>query len=122
MPRVHRGVTKGRRHKKVLDAASGYRGVRSRRFRTAKEQLLHSMVYAYRDRRDRKGQFRRLWIARINAAARANGIPYSRFIEGLRAAGAELDRKMLAEIAVSDPAAFSSLADLARQNLQKTAG
>ncbi len=121
MPRPHRGVTKHRRHKKVLDAASGYRGARSRHFRPAKEQLLHSLTYAYRDRRDRKGQFRRLWIARINAAARANGISYSRFIQGLSTAGVEVDRKMLAELAVSDPAAFSALADTAKQNVSSAA-
>ena len=115
MARVSRGVTKHRRHKKVLDAAAGYRGSRSRHFRTAKEQLLHSMTYAYRDRRDRKGQFRRLWIARINAAARANGISYSRLIQGLNAAEVEVDRKMLAELAVNDPASFTALADVAKQ-------
>ena len=121
MARVRRGVTKHRRHQKVLKAAAGYRGVRSRRFRAAKEQLIHSMVYSYRDRRDRKGQFRRLWIARINAAARSNGISYNRFMEGLRSAGVELDRKVLAEIAVSDPAAFSSLAETAKQQTLKAA-
>lgn len=115
MARVSRGVTKHRRHKKVLDAAAGYRGSRSRHFRTAKEQLLHSMTYAYRDRRDRKGQFRRLWIARINAAARSNGMSYSRFIQGLASAGVEVDRKMLAEVAVNDPTSFSALVETARQ-------
>lgn len=117
MARVGRGVTKHRRHKKVLDAASGYRGVRSRHFRPAKEQLLHSMTYAYRDRRDRKGQFRRLWIARINAAARNNGISYSRFIQGLQTAGIEVDRKMLAEVAINDPASFAVLAETAKQSV-----
>lgn len=117
MARVRRGVTKHRRHKAVLEAASGYRGSRSRHFRTAKEQLLHSMTYAYRDRRDRKGQFRRLWIARINAAARANGISYSRFIQGLSTAGIEVDRKMLAEVAISDPASFAVLAETAKQSV-----
>lgn len=116
MARVRRGVTKHRRHKKVLDAASGYRGARSRHFRPAKEQLLHSMTYAYRDRRDRKGQFRRLWIARINAAARSNGISYSRFIQGLSKAGIEVDRKMLAEVAVNDPRCFAALAEQAKQS------
>jgi large subunit ribosomal protein L20 len=115
MARVKRGVHKRKHRRAVLEAASGYRGARSRRFKVAKEQLLHSMSYSYRDRRDRKGQFRRLWIARINAAARANGIPYNRFISGLKAAGVELDRKVLAELAVTDPAAFTSLADLAKQ-------
>lgn len=115
MARVKRGVHKRKHRRAVLEAASGYRGARSRRFKAAKEQLLHSMSYSYRDRRDRKGQFRRLWIARINAAARANGIPYNRFISGLKAAGVELDRKVLAELAVTDPAAFTTLADLAKQ-------
>lgn len=116
MTRVRRGVTKHRRHKKVLDAAAGYRGSRSRHFRVAKEQLLHSMTYSYRDRRDRKGQFRRLWIARINAAARMNGISYSRFIQGLSSAGIEIDRKMLAEVALTDPDSFAALAQTAKQN------
>ncbi|MGI8426904.1 MAG: 50S ribosomal protein L20 [Actinomycetota bacterium] len=122
MARVSRGVTKHRRHKKVLDAAAGYRGSRSRHFRTAKEQLLHSMTYAYRDRRDRKGQFRRLWIARINAAARANGISYSRLIQGLSAAEVEVDRKMLAELAVNDPASFKALVELAQHSNDSSQG
>ncbi|HLF70249.1 MAG TPA: 50S ribosomal protein L20 [Actinomycetota bacterium] len=116
MARVKRGVHKRKHRRKVLEAASGYRGARSRRFKAAKEQLLHSMTYAYRDRKDRKGQFRRLWIVRINAAARANGISYNRFIEGLHKAEVELDRKSLAEIAVSDPDAFKALVDIAKQN------
>jgi large subunit ribosomal protein L20 len=114
--RVKRGVHKRKHRRKVLEAASGYRGVRSRHFRAAKEQLLHSLSYAYRDRRDRKGQFRRLWIARINAAARAHGMPYSRFMEGLRRGGVELDRKVLSELAVSDPQAFGALVEIARQH------
>lgn len=117
MARVRRGVTKHRRHKKVLDAASGYRGSRSRHFRPAKEQLLHSLTYSYRDRRDRKGEFRRLWITRISAAARGNGISYSRFMQGLNQAGIEVDRKMLAEVALTDPEAFTSLAEAAKQNV-----
>jgi large subunit ribosomal protein L20 len=117
MARIKRGVHKRKHRRKVLAAASGYRGARSRRFKVAKEQLLHSMSYAYRDRRDRKGEFRRLWIVRINAAARSNGISYSRFIEGLQRAGVEVDRKMLAELAVNDPATFSALVETA-----KTAG
>ena len=121
MARVHRGVTKRKRHKKVLQAAAGYRGARSRRFRSAKEQMLHSLTYAYRDRRDKKGQFRRLWIIRINAGARANGISYNRFIEGLSKAGTEVDRKILADLAVTDPGAFSSLCDTAKQQLQESA-
>lgn len=117
MARVKRGVHKRKHRRKVLEAASGYRGARSRRFKVAKEQLLHSMSYAYRDRRDRKGEFRRLWIVRINAAARSNGISYSRLIEGLQRAGVEVDRKMLAELAVNDPATFTALVETA-----KTAG
>jgi large subunit ribosomal protein L20 len=104
-------------HKKrrvVLERASGYRGQRSRLYRKAKEQMLHSMTYAYRDRKKRKGDFRQLWIQRINAACRQNGMSYSRFISGLRNAGVELDRKVLAEVAVSDPAAFAQLVELAR--------
>lgn len=115
MARIKRGVQKKKHRKKVLEAASGYRGARSRRFRVAKEQLLHSMTYSYRDRRDRKGQFRRLWIARINAASRVNGISYNRFIEGLKKAEIEVDRKMLADLAVNDPAAFTALAEVAKQ-------
>jgi large subunit ribosomal protein L20 len=114
--RVRRGVHKRKHRRKVLAAASGYRGARSRRFKVAKEQLLHSMSYAYRDRRDRKGEFRRLWIVRINAAARANGISYSRLIEGLQRAGVEIDRKMLAELAVNDPPAFAALVETAKQS------
>jgi len=98
--------------------AKGYYGARSRRYRVAKEQLLHSGVYAYRDRRDRKGQFRRLWITRIGAAARQNGMSYSTFVAGLGAAGVELDRKILADLAVTDPAVFASLAEVARQGLE----
>lgn len=114
MARIKRGVHKRKHRRKVLAAASGYRGARSRRFRVAKEQMLHSLSYAYRDRRDRKGQFRRLWVARINAAARANGITYSRMISGLKRAGVEVDRKVLADLAVTDPKAFSSLVEVAR--------
>jgi large subunit ribosomal protein L20 len=118
MARVKRGVHKRKHRRSVLEAASGYRGGRSRRFRIAKEQLLHSRSYATRDRRDRKGQFRRLWIARINAAARANGISYSRLIDGLQKAEVEVDRKVLADIAVRDPAAFAELAALAQRQHQ----
>lgn len=121
MPRIKRGVKKRKHRRAVLEAASGYRGARSRRFRVAKEQLLHSLTYAYRDRKDRKGQFRRLWIARINAAARANGVSYSRLMEGLRRAGVETDRKILADLAVKDPAAFAGLADVAKQQLETAA-
>lgn len=97
-----------------MEAAKGYRGARSRRLRVAKEQLLHSGVYAYRDRRDRKAQFRRLWITRIGAAARQNGMSYSKLMNGLKGAGLELDRKILADIAVRDPAAFRSLVEAAK--------
>jgi large subunit ribosomal protein L20 len=115
MARVKRGVHKRKHRRKVLEAASGYRGVRSRHFRAAKEQLLHSLTYAYRDRRDKKGSFRRLWIARINAAARSHGMSYSRFINGLHRGGVEIDRKILADLAVSDPTAFEALVEVARQ-------
>jgi large subunit ribosomal protein L20 len=101
----------------VLERASGYRGQRSRLYRKAKEQVLHSMAYAYRDRRARKGDFRRLWIQRINAASRANGLTYNRFIQGLKAAGVEVDRKMLADLAVTDPHAFTVLVETARAAL-----
>jgi len=104
-------------HKKrrtTLELASGYRGQRSRLYRKAKEQVLHSLGYAYRDRRARKGDFRKLWIQRINAAVRANGMTYNRFIQGLRLAEIEVDRKILAELAVSDPAAFSAIVELAK--------
>ena len=117
MARVKRSVHSRKHRRAVLKAASGYRGARSRHYRVAHEQLLHSMTYAYRDRRDRKGQFRRLWIARINAAARANGITYSRLIEGLARAGVEVDRKMLAELAVNDAPAFAALAGTAKAAL-----
>lgn len=113
MARVKRAVSAQKKRRKVMERASGYTGARSRRYRTAREQTMNSMQYAYRDRRARKGDFRRLWITRINAAARQNGTTYSQFIAGLKAAEIEVDRKMLAEIAVSDPAAFSALVELA---------
>ncbi|HEU5004375.1 MAG TPA: 50S ribosomal protein L20 [Actinomycetota bacterium] len=116
MARVKRGVHKRKHRRKVLEAASGYRGVRSRHFRAAKEQMLHSLTYAYRDRKDRKGQFRRLWIARINAGARAHGMSYSRFMEGLGRAGVELDRKVLADLAMNEPEAFADLVEVARSH------
>ncbi len=115
MARVKRAVNAHKKRRVVLERASGYRGQRSRLYRKAKEQMLHSLNYAYRDRRDRKGEFRRLWIQRINAAARANGMTYNRFVQGLKAAGVEVDRKNLAELAVSDPAAFKALVEVARQ-------
>jgi large subunit ribosomal protein L20 len=113
--RVKRAVNAHKKRRVVLERASGYRGQRSRLYRKAKEQMLHSLNYAYRDRRDRKGEFRRLWIQRINAAARANGMTYNRFIQGLKAAGVEVDRKNLAELAVSEPAAFKALVEVARK-------
>ena len=103
--------------KPTLEAASGYRGQRSRLYRKAKDQLLHSGNYAFRDRRARKGDFRQLWITRINAAARANGMTYNRFVQGLKAAGVEVDRKVLADLAVTDPTAFAALVRTARAAL-----
>ena len=117
MARVKRAVNAQKKRRTVLEGASGYRGQRSRLYRKAKEQTLHSMTYSYRDRRARKGDFRKLWIARINAAARQNDMSYNRFMQGLRLAGIDLDRKVLAEIAVSDPAAFTALVDAARKAL-----
>ena len=117
MARVKRAVNAHKKRREVLEKASGYRGQRSRLYRKAKEQVTHSMTYAYRDRRARKGDFRRLWIQRINAAARANGMTYNRFIQGLKAAGVEVDRRMLAELAVSDAAAFTTLVELSRANV-----
>lgn len=114
MARVKRSVAARKAHKKVLDRAKGYKGARSRRFRTANEQVMHAMRDAYKDRRDRKGQFRRLWITRINAAARQNGMSYSQFMAGLKAAEIDVDRKMLAEMAVHDPKSFADLVELAR--------
>ena len=117
MARVKRGTTKNRRHKKVLKQAKGYYGNKSRSYRAANEQLLHSGQYAFRDRRAKKGEFRRLWIQRINAACRQNDMNYSRFIAGLNAAGIEVDRKILADLAVNDPAAFSALVAQAKAAL-----
>ena len=114
MARVKRAVNAHKKRRTTLELASGYRGQRSRLYRKAKEQVLHSLNYAYRDRRARKGDFRQLWITRINAAARENGLTYNRFIQGLRVAGVEVDRKILAELAVSDPAAFTALVDVAK--------
>src|SRR6266487_1314281 len=118
MPRVKRSLHGKKKRREVMAAAKGYYGARSRRYRVAKEQLLHSGVYAYRDRRDRKGQFRRLWITRIGAAARQEGLTYSTFIHGLGVAGVELDRKILADMAVTDPGAFRGLVDVARQGIE----
>jgi len=117
MARVKRAVNAHKKRRVVLERASGYRGQRSRMYRKAKEQSLHSMAYAYRDRKDRKGVFRRLWIQRINAAARADGMTYNRFIQGLKIAGVDVDRRMLADLAVSDPPAFSALVEVAKKAL-----
>jgi large subunit ribosomal protein L20 len=118
MPRVKRSVTGRKRRRAVLEQAKGYYASRGSHLRAAREQVMHSGAYAYRDRRARKGEFRRLWITRINAAARQNGLTYSRFMAGLRHAEIEVDRKMLAELAVNDPKAFASLADTARESLE----
>jgi large subunit ribosomal protein L20 len=115
--RVKRAVNAQKKRREILERASGYRGQRSRLYRKAKEQVTHSLVYSYRDRRARKGDFRRLWIQRINAAARANGMTYNRFIQGLKAAEIEVDRRMLAELAVTDAAAFTVLVTAARAAL-----
>ena len=116
MPRVKSGVTAHRRHKKILKLAKGYRGARSKQFKKANELVMKALYYARRDRRAKKGDFRRLWIARINAAARLNGMTYSRLINGLTKAGVEVNRKMLADMAISDAAAFSKLVTVAKEN------
>lgn len=110
MPRVKRGVPAHRRHKKILALTKGHKGQRHRVFKRANESMLHSLDYAYRHRRERKGDFRKLWIARINAGARLNGISYSRLIHGLNTAGIAIDRKMLADLAVREPEAFAEVA------------
>jgi len=110
MPRVKRGVPARRRHKKIIDLAKGHKGQRHRVFKRASESVLHALDYTYRHRRERKADYRKLWIARINAAARINGISYSRFIDGLNKAGITVDRKMLADLAVREPGAFGELA------------
>jgi len=122
MARVKRATNAHKKRKVVLERASGYRGQRSRLYRKAKEQVLHSMTYAYRDRKDRKGAFRRLWIQRINAAARAQGITYNRFIQGLKVAGVEVDRRILADIAVADEQAFAALVEIAKKALPTASG
>ena len=116
MARVKRSVNAKKKRREVLELASGYRGQRSRLYRKAKEQVLHSATYAYRDRRARKGDFRALWIQRINAAARAQGLTYNRFINGLKNAGVEVDRKILADLAVTDTEAFAALVAASRAN------
>ena len=120
MARVKRSLNAKKKRRVVLERAKGYRGQRSRLYRKAKEQLLHSMTYAYRDRKDRKGNFRRLWIQRINAASRANGLTYNRFVQGLKAAGVEVDRRVLADLAVHDAVAFAALVEVARAALPET--
>ena len=117
MARVTRAVNAHKKRREVLEKASGYRGQRSRLYRKAKEQLLHSATYEYRDRKKRKGDFRQLWITRINAAARLNDMTYSRLVQGLKAAGVEVDRKVLAELAVNDAPAFAALVEVARAAL-----
>lgn len=114
MARVKRGVAAHRRHKRLLNQAEGRRGTRSKLIRPAREALIHALVYAYRDRRDRKRDMRRLWIERINAASRQHGVPYGRFIAGLKAAGVEVDRKILADMAVREPAAFAAMVAAAK--------
>lgn len=118
MVRVKRGVTVNRRHSKVLERAEGFRGTRRRLIKRANEAVMRSLQYQYRDRRTRKRDMRRLWIARINAGARANGLPYNQFIHGLANAGVEVDRKMLADLAVRDAEAFSKIVDVAKSGLQ----
>ena len=117
MARVKRAVNAQKKRRETLERASGYRGQRSRLYRKAKEQVTHSLVYAYRDRKKKKGDFRQLWIQRINAGARANGLTYNRFIQGLKAAEIEVDRRMLAELAVNDAPAFAALVELAKAAL-----
>ena len=114
MARVKRAVNAQKKRRVTLERASGYRGQRSRLYRKAKEQVTHSLVYSYRDRKAKKGDFRKLWIQRINAAARANGMTYNRLIQGLRLAGVEVDRKILADLAVNDAPAFAALVETAR--------
>src|SRR3954465_11327351 len=117
MPRVKRAIHARKKRRKVLEQARGYWGLKSTNYRYAKEQVEHSLVYAYRDRKNRKREFRRLWIIRINAGARANGLSYNQFIAGLKAANVELDRKVLADLAIHDPATFAKLAEQAKAAL-----
>jgi large subunit ribosomal protein L20 len=119
MPRVKRSVHARKKRRKVLGEAKGYWGLKSKTYKRAKEQVERSLVYAYRDRKVRKRTFRRLWITRINAAARANGLSYNQFMAGCRRAGVELDRKVLADLAVSDPAAFAQIAETAKAALER---
>ncbi len=122
MARVKRSVHGRKHHRAVLEQAKGYYGNRSRSYKSANEAVMHALHYAYRDRRARKGDFRALWIARINAAARAEGMTYNRFISGLRQAGIQVDRKVLADIAVTDPRTFASLVTSAREGLNGSSG
>lgn len=117
MARVKRGITTHRRHKKILKLAKGYRGSKSKLYRVANQQVMKSGNYAYAHRKLKKREFRQLWIARINAAARDNGTSYSRLVHGLKVAGVDINRKVLADIAISDPAAFSELAELAKKSV-----
>lgn len=117
MARVKRGVHAAKKRRTTLERTAGYRGQRSRLFTKAKEQLTHSMVYAFDHRKDKKGDFRQLWIQRINAGARSHGLTYNRFIQGLKAAGVEVDRRVLSELATNDPAAFAALVEVARAHL-----
>lgn len=119
MPRVKRGVHARKKRRKILEQAKGYWGLKSTNYRYAKEQVEHSLVYAYRDRKVRKREFRKLWIVRINAAARENGLSYNQFINGLHKAEIELDRKVLADLAVRDAAGFAAVVDAAKQGLAK---
>lgn len=118
MPRVKKGVTAHRRHKKILKLAKGYRGAKSKQFKKANETVMKGLYYARRDRRAKKGQFRKLWIARINAAARINGMSYSRLISGLTKAGVEVNRKMMADLAVTDAKAFAQIVEVAKEQLK----
>ncbi len=117
MPRVSRATHSKKKHKKILGLAKGYYGAKSKSYRAAKEQVQHSLMYSYRDRRARKRDFRKLWIARINAGARLNGLSYSRFMNGLKMAEIEIDRKVLSELAISDPKGFADLAQQAKEQL-----
>jgi large subunit ribosomal protein L20 len=121
LPRIKRGVTKRRRHKKVLAAARGFHGSSHRNYKWAKEALMHAWTHAYRHRRERKGEFRRLWIVRISAACRQSGLTYSQFMHGLKVAGIEVDRKMLADLAVQDEEAFKKLVQVASEHAAQPA-
>lgn len=117
MPRIRRGIHTKKKKRKVLKQAKGYRGAKSRTYKSAKEQVMHSLKYAYRDRKAKKREFRKLWISRINAAARQNGLSYNSFIHGLKVADIDIDRKILSDLAINDPAAFSELANLAKEKI-----